>query len=38
MNSNNTRASDIFNNEDSNTSKNQDFDAVLNLRLSRRNM
>ncbi len=34
----NKRPSDIFNNEDSNTSANADFDSVLNLRLSRRNM
>jgi uncharacterized protein len=32
------RAADVFNNEDSNTSANADFDSVLNLRLSRRNM
>ena len=32
------RPSDIFNNEDSNTSANADFESVLNLRLSRRNM
>jgi uncharacterized protein len=34
----NKRPSDIFSNEDSNTSANQDFESVLNLRLSRRNM
>ena len=34
----NKRPSDIFNNEDSNTSANTDFESVLNLRLSRRNM
>jgi uncharacterized protein len=34
----NTRPSDIFNNEDSNTSANADFESVLNARLSRRNM
>ena len=38
MNSTNVRPSDIFNNEDSNTSVNADFDTVLNARLSRRNM
>ena len=38
MNSNNIRPTDIFNNEDSNTSANADFESVLNLRLSRRNM
>ncbi len=38
MNSTNKRPSDIFNNEDSNTTANPDFDSVLNLRLSRRNM
>lgn len=32
------RPSDIFNNENSNTSANADFESVLNLRLSRRNM
>jgi uncharacterized protein len=34
----NTRPSDIFNNEDSNTCANADFESVLNARLSRRNM
>ena len=34
----NKRPSDIFNNEDSNTSANADFESVLNVRLSRRNM
>ena len=34
----NKRPSDVFNNEDSNTSANADFESVLNLRLSRRNM
>ncbi|MEY3782503.1 MAG: hypothetical protein RIS97_681, partial [Pseudomonadota bacterium] len=34
----NKRPSDIFNNEDSNTSANADFETVLNARLSRRNM
>ena len=34
----NKRPSDIFNNEDSNTSANADFESVLNARLSRRNM
>lgn len=38
MNSNNIHPSDIFNNEDSNTSVNADFESVLSLRLSRRNM
>lgn len=36
--SSNKRPSDIFNNEDSNTSVNADFESVLSLRLSRRNM
>lgn len=34
----NQRPSSIFNNEDSNTSANADFESVLNARLSRRNM
>jgi uncharacterized protein len=34
----NTRPSDIFNNEDSNTCAIADFESVLNARLSRRNM
>ena len=38
MNSTYVRPSDIFNNEDSNTSANTDFETVLNVRLSRRNM
>ena len=38
MSANSIRPSDIFNNEDSNTSANADFESVLNLRLSRRNM
>jgi uncharacterized protein len=33
-----TRISDIFNNEDSNSSANEDFESVLKLRLSRRHM
>lgn len=32
------RPSDIFNNEDSNTSNNLHFDSVLSARLSRRNV
>ena len=32
------RLTDVFNDEDSNTSANADFESVLNLRLSRRNM
>ena len=32
------RPTDVFNDEDSNTSANADFESVLNLRLSRRNM
>ena len=38
MNNVKSRPSDIFNNEDSNTSANADFETVLNVRLSRRNM
>ena len=38
MNNVNKRPSDIFNNEDSNTSANTDFESVLKVRLSRRNM
>ena len=38
MSSATTRPGDTFNNEDSNTSNNPHFDAILDARLSRRNM